>query len=355
MARILLVHPGPDFSVADVYRGWIKALKAQGHDVKAYNTNERLTFYGHACFIQPDIEPCEHGLVPVRQALPDPEMIASMATKGLFEECFVFEPEVIFFISGFYHTASTLHLLRSRGIKIVMLHTESPYQDEEQAKRGAFANLNLVNDPLNFEKWKELGPVAYIPHSFDDTVHYPAKPRNYEIDFAFVGTIFNSRAKFFSEINFDGIDTVLGGNGWEHVDERYWGLYKYLGHQPGECVDNTETARIYRMTKMGINVYRQEGETAQHYGGWAMGPREVEMAACGLFFIRDPRGESDEVFPFLPSFSSPAEAEELIRYYVSHDDEREKLADKALVAVQDRTFDNQAQVVCEIMDELGIT
>jgi hypothetical protein len=355
MSRILVVHPGPDFSVADVSRGWIKALKAQGHDVKVYNTNERLTFYGFAAFPDNDARPCSHGLVPHHKALPDPEMIAKMATKGIFEECFVFQPDVVFFISAFYHTAQTLHLIRSRGIKIVMLHTESPYQDEEQMQRGAFANLNLINDPVNIEKWQKRAPVAYVPHSYDSDVHYPAKTREYEIDFAFVGTIFKSRAEFFSGINFDGIDTVLGGNGWEHLEPQYHGLLRYLGHKAGECVDNAEAARIYRMSKMGINFYRREGETAEQYEGWAMGPREVEMAACGLFFIRDPRGESDETFPFLPKFSGPAEAEELIRWYVGHDAEREKLADKAREAIQERTFDNQAQAVCGIMDDLEIT
>jgi spore maturation protein CgeB len=354
MSRILIVHPGPDFSVADVYRGWIKAMRKLGHQIMVYNTNERMTFYGFAVFQDKETPPCEHGFVPVHKAMPDPEMIAQMATKGLFETCYTFWPDVIFFVSAFFQTGQTLHILRARGHKIVMLHTESPYQDNEQMQRGAYANLNLLNDPTNIEKWAELGPVAYVPHSYDDDVHFPACPRNYGIDFAFVGTSFVSRLKFFSEMNFDGIDTVFGGNGWDTVPPEYQHLWRYLGHQPEECVDNAETARIYRMSKVGFNLYRREGE-AQHQGeGWAMGPREVEMAACGLFFIRDPRPESDEVFPMLPTFGSPAEAEDLIRYYLKHEDKREELAGKALMAAQDRTFDSQCEQVSELMEKLGI-
>lgn len=355
MAKILVVHPGPDFSVADVYRGWIKQLRKQGHQIMEYNTNERLTFYGNAVFENKEIEPCSHGWRPVRGAMPDPEMIAQMATKGLFELCYLFWPDVIFFISAFFQTAQTLHILRQRGHKIVMLHTESPYQDDEQMQRGRFANLNLLNDPLNFEKWKALGPVAYVPHSYDPEIHYPPKDEPKSIDFSFVGTSFASRLKFFDGMNFDGIDTVFGGNGWDTVPPEYQHLWRYLGHKPEECVDNQETARIYRITRVGINVYRREGNGDYEGGGWAMGPREVEMAACGLFFLRDPRPESDEVFGgILPSISSPADAESKLRYYLKHEKARERRADQARRAVSDRTFEYQAKVVAEIMEKLEI-
>lgn len=35
--KILVIHPGPDFSVHDVYAGWVHALKALGCQVFEYN------------------------------------------------------------------------------------------------------------------------------------------------------------------------------------------------------------------------------------------------------------------------------------------------------------------------------
>jgi hypothetical protein len=40
--RILVIHPGPDFSVHDVYAGWVFALKQLGCQVFEYNLNDRL-------------------------------------------------------------------------------------------------------------------------------------------------------------------------------------------------------------------------------------------------------------------------------------------------------------------------
>lgn len=35
--RILLVHPGPDFSVHDVFTGWQEGLKEAGVEVASFN------------------------------------------------------------------------------------------------------------------------------------------------------------------------------------------------------------------------------------------------------------------------------------------------------------------------------
>jgi spore maturation protein CgeB len=321
-----------------------------------YNTNERLTFYGRALFEAPGTVPCEHGRMEVKRALADPQMIAQLATQGLLEACFLNEPDVVFFVSAFFQTGEALRAIRRHGIKMVMLHTESPYQDDEQMTRGALADLNLLNDPVNIESWAGTGiPAAYVPHSYDPDVHYPAVPRETSVDFAFVGTAFRSRCEFFSAMNFDGIDIALGGNAWDQIDQEFYGLYKYLGHQPDQCVDNAETARVYRMTKAGINFYRRESEDAHKGEGVAMGPREVEMAACGLFFLRDPRPESDAIFgAHLPTFDGPADAEEKLRWWLKHDSLREKRADYARIAIEDWTFDNRAREVMELMEKAGI-
>ena len=332
-------------------------MRKLGHDVLSYNTNDldRLAFYGQILFPDLTKERCSHcDRWATKKAIEDPLTIARMATTGVLSACFEFNPDIVFFISAFFQNMSTLQLLRKRGVKVVMLHTECPYQDEEQIARGSLSHLNILNDPTNIERWATIGPVAYFPHSYDPDVHYPPAEREYDSDFTFVGTAFNSRCEFFNNMNFDGLRVSLGGNGWDKVLPQYRRLYDYLGHRPDECVDNDETARVYRRSKTGLNFYRREGEDEHAGEGWAMGPREIEMAACGLFFIRDSRPESDETFPMLPTFSSPAEAEELLRYYVAHDEEREDLADLAQNRIQDWTFDNRAKDACMLMERLGI-
>jgi spore maturation protein CgeB len=337
----------------------------------SYNTNDlgRLTFYGRAR-MPDDMTPCEHGHVPTHQAVTEGSEIIRMAVDGLYRECFLFWPEVLFFVSGFYMTPELLQVMRTRRIKIVILHTESPYQDEEQMARGELADLNLLNDPVNLEAWKDLDvPVAYMPHAYDPDIHFPDwRASRFETDFLFVGTLFRSRAEFFSRIDFSGLTASFGGSGWDLAMAEYpevvtrvvdqqlnYRLVDYLSHALDCCVPNEETARLYRTARAGINFYRRESEENQTGKGWAMGPREVEMAASGLFFLRDPRPEGDELFDgVLPTFSSAEEASALLHLWVKDPRMRERAAQLAYERVAARTFDNNARRAQTLMEEAGI-
>src|ERR1700744_4796419 len=80
--RILMVHPGPEFSVADVFNGWKKAFEKQGHEVAVFNTNDRLSFYSSVSLpdYKSDEPPCEHcGQPKYKQAMDkDNAVVSSM-------------------------------------------------------------------------------------------------------------------------------------------------------------------------------------------------------------------------------------------------------------------------------------
>jgi hypothetical protein len=168
-------------------------------------------------------------------------------------------------------------------------------------------------------------------------------------DFCFVGTGFKSRVGFFEQMDFSGLDVLLAGT-WPDLAEDSL-LRKHMpGGETVQCTDNEETAAIYRSSKAGINFYRRESEPGHAGEGWAVGPREVEMAATGLFFLRDSRAEGDGLFPSLPVFAGPEDASEQLRWWLAHDREREKAAAAARAAVADRTFENHAKRLLKLLD-----
>lgn len=359
--RILMVHPGPDFSVADVFNGWKKAFEKMGHQVAVFNTNDRLSFYSQVAITdfrsgEPPCGLC--GKPPMRRAM-DRESAVTASMQGLTHDLYAVWPHMVFFVSAFFTPAWVMDLIRQRRHKLVILHTESPYQDDEQLMRAQYATLNLLNDPVNLEEYAWLAPAMYMPHSYDPDTHYPADPGvAKEYDFSFVGTMFRSRCEFFER--FTGlIDTekyriALGGAGWDggHLDNSP--LLRLLGHPRDEAVDNTEAARSYRAARTGINFYRRESEEGHAGEGWAIGPREVEMAACALPWIRDHRGESDDLFHFLPTFGSPEEAADIFHYYMANPLEAKELGRRAREAVRDRTFDNHAAMLMKEMEQFGL-
>lgn len=331
--KILVVAPGPSFSVADVQRGWTRALANLGHDVRTYNLDDRLSFFGAAT---------------IGDQTLDGETAVRFAMEPLGAACYKWWPDVIFVVSGFFIPDDLWEVWKHRSHKTVLLNTESPYEDDRQFERMMTGepDVMLLNDPTNIGAFrKHHNNVWYAPHAYDPTVHTPFG-RTDEHDFSFVGTGYQSRVDFFARVDWRGIDVTFAGH-WKNVGGTC--LEPFVPHILDECFDNDEAVDLYRATKVSANLYRArsgaagEATDARLTEGWAVGPREIELAATRTFFLREPRPEGDELFPFLPTFTEPAEFGELLRYYLAHDDARHDAARRAREAIADRTFDAHAR------------
>jgi spore maturation protein CgeB len=334
-----------------VFRGWSEALTALGEQVMEYNLDTRLTFYDAAMIETGTFD--DDGHTQLRKAVTR-EQAVTMAADGLLGAAYRWWPDVILCTSAFFTPPFVLEVMRSRGHKIVMLFTEGPYQTGMQLKMAEYAHLSLVNDPCDIEKYRELGPAEYMPHAYRPAIHHPG-PAVPELacDLGFVGTGFPSRIEFLEAMDLDGLDVLLAGH-WLSLAEDS-PLRRLVAHDLGECFGNDQAADVYRSARCGLNLYRREAEDEHAGEGWAMGPREVELAACGTYFLRDPRPESDELFPMLPSFTSPQEASELLRWALAHPQERAEAALKARSAIAGRTFEANARSLLRLLDRQPVS
>ena len=338
--RWVIAHPGPGFSVHDTYVGWVEALRNLGEKVVEFNLDARLTLFSQAYK-----QVGEHTFA----RFLTPEQSYELAADGLYSTLYKVRPDVLLVVSGFFIPPEMLDRARRSGARIVILYTEVPYENDRQLKLAPYADLNLVDDPTGMEQFSALGPTVFVPRAYRPTVHHPgpAVPE-LECDLGFVATGYPSRVAFLEAMDLSGLDVLLAGN-WQTLDEDS-PLYPFLAMDPEHCLDNTKTVDVYRSARVGLNLYRREAQRPELSQGWAMGPREVEMAACGMFFLRESRPESDEVLGMLPAFTEPGEASELLRYYLARPDERQALADKAREAIADRTFDNHAAALLAALD-----
>lgn len=351
--RVMIVHPGPQFSVHDVYMGWQEALIERGIRTHEYNLQDRIAFYESSYLYTGKHD--DSGAAQFKKAITHKDQVVGMASNGLMSAAYQFWPDVLIVVSAFFIPSRTLDIIRDRGTKVVLLFTESPYEEPRQLERAKHADLVLLNDPLKLPDYDAAGiPATYMPHAYRPRVHHPAPAKDdLATDFAFLGTGFPTRIEFFEKLialgAFDGIDVTLGGN-WQNcrLDSP---VLDYLSHDLTECVENELTTRVYQSARAGMNLYRHEADDDVKTG-IAMGPREVEMAACGLFFLRDPRPESDEILHMLPAFASPEDAAEQLRWWLAHDTEREKAAAQARAAIRDRTFEANVTRLLALLEEL---
>lgn len=315
--------------MADVFHGWVRGFHDLGVETAGYNLDDRMDFYTSVLLEQGG---------ELRKAL-DFEAACHLAVKGLEAACYEFWPDVLVIISGFFLDQFVCDVMRARGHKLVIVHTESPYEDDRQIDRASLADLNILNDPTNLDRYPK--GTVYLPHCYDPHLHHPrpATP-GMESEFCFVGTGFESRIAFFEQVDFSGINTTIAGQ-WAGLSDES-PLLPLLVTDRNECCDNSETVLRYTSTLASANIYRREAQRPELSAGWAMGPREVELAACGTFFLRDPRGEGDDVLPMLPTFTDPGDFTEKLRWWLRHPDKRETAALKAREAIADRTFDTNA-------------
>ena len=327
--RILVVHPGPSFSVQDVFDGWCEGFTELGHEVQQYNLGDRLT-WGAIAHLGLD----DGSFI---KAFPETRDVYSFAISGLPQSVLYWWPQLIVFVSGFTVDPQFLEVCRGRGIKTACVMTESPYEESRQLLIAPHFDAVALNDPTNIKQYSTLTTAVYTPHAYRPEIHFEGEvPESYRSECVFVGTGYPSRVAFLERCNFDGIDLALAGN-WQNVPTV---LADRVVHDIEDCIDNTDTAMLYRGALTSFNIYRTEnnGDISDGADGWSVGPREIELAASGTWFARQSRGESDELFPMLPTFESPEELGELIRWALSHPKERAADAALARAAVIDRTF-----------------
>lgn len=330
--RWLACQPGPNFSVHDVHIGWVGALQAAGEHVIDYPLGPALTFYDSVLL--------PTGSGAVHKALSG-EQATSLAADRLCGALWKTRPDVLLLTSGFFLPPELLQVARRDGVTVVLIATEQPYELTRELDLARHADVVLLNDPTTLTHFSSVTTAWYQPHCYRPSVHNPgpADP-HLACDLAFVGTGFESRIHFLEAMDLDGLDVLLAGN-WQALDDDS-PLRRFVAHGLDECLDNTSTVEVYRSQRVGLNLYRREAERPDLSAGWAIGPREVELAATGAFFLRDPRGEGDELFPELPTFTSPEQASDQLRWWLNEPDRRQAAGLKAREAVADRTFDTAA-------------
>jgi hypothetical protein len=165
--KILIAYPGHGFSTIDVANGYKKALKDLGHDVWAFNYHESLSFYMAALDRWEELNP---GL----ERLNDD--FGVLASERLFIETFDYVPDVVLIVFGLALHRRVYDMLTKLGVPKVLLLTESPYDDYNQApiiEKGGIA-ATFTNDRASVKPLRKAtgGRVEYLPtyHIFSFSV-----------------------------------------------------------------------------------------------------------------------------------------------------------------------------------------
>jgi spore maturation protein CgeB len=347
--KIFAIQPGASTSTADVYNGLVCGLKDLGHEIVNYQLDTRIARAGHW------LEFCWQEANKKNPEIPKPTTadILFQACGDSVVKAMWHKPDWVIVVSCMYYPKLFLKMLKQAGLKVALLLTESPYDDDEQYALAAVADICWTNERTSVENLTICNPHAsYLPHAYDPVRHCVSNGNSDNVpshDVVFVGTGFQERVDLLESVDWDGIDLGLYGT-WELVNSRS----KLNNYIRDEEISNSTAAALYRKAKIGLNLYR----TSKGFGSHApkitkaesMNPRAYELAACGCFHLSDKRAEVDEIFTGLvPTFSDGRELQSQIHGWLEDEQLRKEIAKKLPQCVVGHTWlERSRQMVTDL-------
>jgi len=345
--KLLLVHPCATFSTADVFDGLYYGLIAHGTNVVQFRMDVAVGVEHKALHARWRMVKKSDPSAP----RPNSADVFLEASHRAVLCALRNRVDAVVIVSAMYFHPDAIAMLRNANVPVTVLFTESPYDVEREMLVAKMADGCWTNERTSVAAFRDVNPNAgYLPHAWHPMKHTPGLRDGDEQwpahDVVFVGSGFAERLAWFNAINWSGIDLGLYGT-WDKTR---------LNHRLRSCVrhsnvSNDVASALYRRSKVGLNLYRtSKGCTtrAQHHITHAesLSPRAYELAACGVFHVSEYRAEVKEVFgDLVPTFTSPSEAERLIRLALRDDARRARVSDALPACVAEASWVERAGVV----------
>lgn len=239
--------------------------------------------------------------------------------------------DVIWVDKGVTIYPSTLKYIKTSSPKTIIIH----YSPDNMAKRHNQSYQYLKSMPCYdyeittksyiIDDLLKLGSrsVKFIHQSYEDTFHYPRMIGDDDLkrigcDVGFVGAWEEERCESILYLANHGVHVKVYGNGrWLEYKDKY------------ECLDihghglfNEDYAKSFQTFKICLCFLRKMNEDQQT-------SRTMEIPACGGFMMAERTEEHCQLFKENKEavfFSNNAELLEKCQYYLSHDEDRKKIA-----------------------------
>ena len=182
---------------------------------------------------------------------------------------------------------------------------DEPYEVDDTAQWSKHFDTVFLNDASTLDRH----PNAHmLPVCFDPAVYRDAGlERNHLV--GFIGGANPTRERFLLRLAERGLLGYVVGGPWQSA------ALRPLCIAPN--VPARQTAELYQRTSVVLNVFRDQHHfNARGVPAGAMNPRIYEALACGALVVSEPRPELSEVFPNLPTFSTPDSLVETVRELV---------------------------------------
>ena len=314
----------------------LRALKHIGYDATGVSITEAQRESRVLSYIRRFVSQ------PMYERLLEPN--ARAVSKIILDGADQVKPDIIWLEWPRMVPASTLVELRKRfpNVIIASYQDDNPFGVRRFAKYGwqrffdAMPNydIHLVKRQSDVAEYMALGAKKVEVHQtgFSEDLYYPeaVAPETVRHPVIFVGTALDHRVGFLDRLTGEmGVEVHIYGKRWERTPlyanrkELLHGFLSETGYRQSVC-----GAKI----ALGFVSHSNLDE----YAG-----RTFEVPACGTMFLVERTPAQQEIYvedKEVVFFDTAEECRDKIKYYLSHDEEREKIAAGGLARSKEYGF-----------------
>lgn len=271
--------------------------------------------------------------------------------QRLIEFCAIESADFCFIVKGTFLYPGTLKKLKNKNIKLVSWSLDDMYAKHNRTvyyDAGLkYYDLVVTTKSYNVSELKKLGAknILFQYQAYEKDFHMPFNDCKDKLwDVAFVGSFEKERFESIKSLAENGIKINIWGHGWSFIANKYPNII-YMG---GE-IFKEDFAKAFTCSKISLNFLRKINRDLHT-------SRSIEIPACKGFMLAERTDEHQKLFTEDKEavyFSGNQELFEKVSYYLSHDDERNKIADAGFRRCINSgyTYDNRIK---EIIDTLFI-
>jgi spore maturation protein CgeB len=262
-------------------------------------------------------------------------------------------PQIAIIAGGHRITAETIRELRAKGILTVLWTIDAPINFRPILKTASSYDHIFCQGTEAIELLEKHGirGAYWLPMACDPDFHMPVELAkgdkiSYGHDLCFVGSYYPIRADLFEELS--EFDFGLWGPGWDRLSSEppLRNLFK------GGMVRQETWLKIYSSSKIVLATHYLDQEN--RFPVYQASPRVFEALACRCFLLVDRQKDVFALFndgEHLVGFDSVDDLKEKIRYYLSHSEQREKIAEQGYKEVLEKhTFVHR---INEMLSKIG--
>ncbi|AYO29931.1 hypothetical protein D2962_04315 [Biomaibacter acetigenes] len=270
-----------------------------------------------------------------------------------------FHPDFILTLHGLNLDINKVIEIKNMGYKIGVWLVDDPYEIDNSIKYAINYDyiFNTERSVIDLYK-KYVINSYYLPLGSNEDVFNKTHDSRYYSDICIIGSAFQSRLDIIDEL-YDIIvqyNVKIIGQWWEKLK-----CYDMIKNKVlSQIITDEEAARYYSNSKINLNIHRSFDDRTfdlnkSNLKAISPNNRTFDISAAGGFQIVDYREDLERFYKIgeeVVVYDGIDDLINKIQYYLKHDDERTKIAEKAYQrTLKEHLFTNRLGKMLEIVSK----